>query len=193
MSSTPTESFTDLPPELVGEIAKWYLDNIDEYFVNYVMNDTIASYDGLRFTIRRDTIPQLNEMLWCYTIMRLYAGIDTEPDIVYLNKTTDAHCTYSYVIEYKFDIINDVRAFKYFRKIMPRWMSVEYPRPYVLDVIIAYFKDDLFFKYLEIFPHPFNRQELLKYIDGNRMRMIRSGRPFKYIDYLEQKLKEITG
>jgi hypothetical protein len=193
-SSNPSDSFTGLPPELVGEIAKWYLVHVDNFAKDELMDGGgYTSDDGFTcIGLKQEAIPQLNKMLWSYTIMRLYAGINIDLDILYLNRNT-YRTKLSHRNALAFNIYEDIRLYKYFIGYKPWAKETYHTREAVMTYIISSGCDRLFLLYYALYPEPYTKEELEKYLDKCDAIRIYSGVLFKYEGFLRQKLKEITG
>jgi hypothetical protein len=193
-TSEPSESkvpSTILPPDLVGEIAKWYVPHINDHVKNYLMYEAYSQTIGIvRMTVRKKEIPHLNKLLWCYKIMCMYSNLPEDQDIIDI-RSLPKYFIYIGDPMIEIHIYNDTQVYKYFLKHSMMSRSLYGNRGAVMVYLILEDRDDLFFEYLSLFPWPFTAKELKIYMGANRFLIINTGKPFKYIDYIEQKLKEI--
>jgi hypothetical protein len=192
-SFIPSESSVILPPDIVGEIAKWYSNSIDEYAMDNFLGTFAVPICYGRNCIRvdRDIIPRLNRKLQCYAIMSRYSGLEDIPDILYLYRIAKHNKT---PIKYEivFDIIADVRIYKYFLKYRQWYIKTRYPKHIMIGHLIYYMRDELFDEYAKIYPKgPFTEVDLDNYFRENPQRMY-SEIAVEYIDKLRQKLKKIA-
>jgi hypothetical protein len=191
---TLPESSTILPPDLVGEIAKWYVANINEYVKNKLMIENHPIFNPVaRIIVWINAIPHLNKLLWCYKIMCMHANISEAQDILVV-RSMSKYITHrgDYFWMMNIHIFNNKQIFKYLlkQKMISTVNSYEL-RENVICRIISDYRDDLFFEYLSLLPGPFTTGELKKYITFTLFRASSGKTPFKHTEYLKQKLKEI--
>jgi hypothetical protein len=194
---TEGSPFAGLPPDIVGEIAKWFSENvINLYFNDIITRDCrLWSYNHhLDFKADKREIVQLNELLWIHAIMCRHAGIPVDTDVKHFLKYTKVvsregiyniimrESTYRYSIR----VFSEVRMYKYL--VRYNIMTKHLTRSCVLEWMIGVNAYDLFYPYLEIFPEPFTKDELQQYIFFSERRATSR---FKYEEFLRQKLKEI--
>jgi hypothetical protein len=132
-SDTEGSPFTGLPPELVGEIAKWFLNDIDEYVKTILISiyGNVVSNKKLSISVKVDTIAELNRLLWLYTIMRLHAGIQEMPGVLYLSKASNFKVYFSQQYIVKVYDATDKCLYRYLIKLGNIWAIEMHYKKYI--------------------------------------------------------------
>jgi hypothetical protein len=116
-----------------------------------------------------------------------------DPDILYVKKNVIHNCPHKSSILLDMTI-EQTRLYVYFMDYRI-WSKDAYrARKHIMRYVIGHKRPDLFQRYIESHPDPFTKEEIVDYMayDFLLMRSL-GGIPFKYTEYLVQKLKELMG